>query len=181
EVISRVKGGEGERFEAWLEKFLKISISMEQERRRIKEETKIRESNLREEERRNITRSFMQIDNEGNALEDKYFAHLNEPVPKVISKDIPKYKDKKIKALVIDIFNENKTPIVKDYDKGQYELSRTERLPSFGNNEESKLKDAIALLERKQKLLDVYAQQQKLPSREALVLIITKNIKHAEE
>ena len=37
------------------------------------------------------------------------------------------------------------------------------------------------MLERKQKLLNDYTQQQKLPSRKALMLIITKNIEHAEE
>ncbi|WP_147410449.1 hypothetical protein [endosymbiont GvMRE of Glomus versiforme] len=36
-------------------------------------------------------------------------------------------------------------------------------------------------MERKQKLLDDYTRQQQLPSRKALMLIITKNIEHAEE
>ena len=48
-------------------------------------------------------------------------------------------------------------------------------------NEETKLKDAIKLLEAKQTLLDNYTQLNNLKSKKALMLVIAPSIEEAEE
>ncbi|CAG8715747.1 9931_t:CDS:2, partial [Racocetra persica] len=90
EVISRVKGGEGLKFEKHFQKYLKISVAMEQERKRLEKLKKSVE--------------FLEIEDENDS--NPYFKHLDKPVPAIISNDIPKYAQATIKDLVIDIFDE---------------------------------------------------------------------------
>src|SRR3954453_2000534 len=47
-------------------------------------------------------------------------------------------------------------------------------------DEETKLKDAIKLLDAKQTLLDSYTQQNNLPSQKSLMLVIAPSIEEAE-